>query len=76
MDTANDIGLATLHPHLDASSMAAAFANPKSGRGGSGAGGMVAPGRSVHELSSWCMSLLFYTFFSLGRLIFSLSTRL
>jgi hypothetical protein len=31
MDMADDIGLATLHPHLDASSMAAAFPKPKGG---------------------------------------------
>ena len=49
---ADDVGLATLHPHgalLAASSRAAAaYPNPKGG--GGGAGGMVAPGSSVHEL--------------------------
>jgi hypothetical protein len=49
MDTADDVGFATIHPHLDASSSAAAFPNPKGG--GGGAGGMVTPGRSVHELT-------------------------
>ncbi|KAM0825785.1 hypothetical protein ACQ4PT_069322 [Festuca glaucescens] len=48
MDAADDVGLATLHPHLAASSRAAPFPNPKGG--GGGAGGMVAPGSSVHEL--------------------------
>ncbi|KAM0862834.1 hypothetical protein ACQ4PT_044989 [Festuca glaucescens] len=50
MDVADDVGLATLHPHLAASSRAAAFPNPKGGGGGGGAGGMVAPGSSVREL--------------------------
>jgi E3 ubiquitin-protein ligase SIAH1 len=50
MDAVDDVGFATIHPHLDASSRAAAFPNPKGGRGGGGVGGMVAPGRSVHEL--------------------------
>jgi hypothetical protein len=46
MDAADDVGLATLHPHLAASSRAAACPNPKGG----GAGGVVPPGSSVHEL--------------------------